>query len=96
MQQHSKTGPAHCRARLQAALDKLHGAGQQADGPAGARAGKELVAYVSSEPAQTVGTPILVFLWGLVRQGGAVTSYLKCLLAVLIAGRVNYRTADLS
>lgn len=38
-------GPAHWRLGLQAALDQLHGAGQQADGHAGARARKELVAY---------------------------------------------------
>ena len=38
-------GPAHRCSRLQAALDQLHGASQQAYGHAGARARKELVAY---------------------------------------------------
>lgn len=38
-------GPAHRRSRLQAALDQLHRAGQQADSHAGARARKEMVAY---------------------------------------------------
>lgn len=38
-------GPAHRRSGLQAALDQLHGAGQQAYGHARARARKEVVAY---------------------------------------------------